>query len=485
MSEQRNVVRESVPTREVSAVPSRTGHTPDFRIDTPHAPHDVRTGFVPLGEEFPAIPTGEVTPADCEPLLEQARQIADYLHTEQGELSRREQQLTTQLSQLDQERREIRLWVDHLESQMHTREAVLAEREAAAHDREEKLQGRENELRALQETLHRERGNLEAERACFRHEIDEQRGAASAEIEHARAEFRQEKLLQENRFRFQQDHLQKARQDFETSQIETRFELQVLRAYQEQYRAQLDLRSRQLAHFRDILQEREQSLNRERETLGRSRNALDEAHQQDQARLARLQSAWEMEREQREADLRRQHDLLTTHAGNLEARRQRLDQLRAELEETNRQTLELRVAVEEAYAQLAQAHGAKAARTRVDEARNVLVEYYRHTRDSLFQQRQEIDQAALRAHEQRQELAHERQSLRAWVLQQEERLRQRAADVDQLHQAQAARDDQWRQQRDRWVSEKLQAETLIRRLLQRLSALEGEGEEVGLPRAAD
>ena len=75
--------------------------------------------------------------------------------------------------------------------------------------------------------------------------------------------------------------------------------------------------------------------------------------------------------------------------------------------------------------------------------------------------------------------------LTEWVSQQEERLVQRGSELEELRQALAAREDRWRDSRDRWANEKLEAETVIRNLLRRLSDKEAEFEGIGAPRETD
>lgn len=504
MSEQTRSVRDAhTPSSQGTrgSMPLVASPGPGMRVDPPHLP-----ALSPAEAELPidqpqGLESGwsatavEIEHGDhstrgersahLEQLLLEAGQIADHLRQQNSELERREQRINTQLALLDQERRNVRMWAESVEGEVRDREANVARTAAEVAERADTCLNLEQELQELRQTLIREKHNLDQERAHFAHELQEQRAGARAEIESLREEFRQEKSLQENRLRFQNDHLQRSRQEFETAQVETRFELQAARASVEHLRGQLDLRRKQLDHYRELLEERELSVSRERETLVKSRRALDESCRQDQERVRRDQESWEAERNQQRADLRRQHDLLAVHAENLETRRHRLDQLRSELEETNRSILELRVAVEEATAELSQRYGAEATRIRIDEARDLLVEQYQHTRESLHAQRQDLEQALLNAQEQRHELIAERQMLTDWVSQQEELLLQRGAELEELRQTLSTREDRWRESRDRWANEKLEAETVIRNLLRRLSAKEVEFEELGSPSPVD
>lgn len=521
MSGTLNAERDSRPSK---APPSPAGTADlagsgvEMRLDPAHRHHSAvdesARGIVPLD---PAAPSGaeagapdsygassesdgplaesvdndQAGPATGKPgydkLLLQAGQIAEHLKHQCAELDRREFRLHEQLTLLDQERRNVRMWVANFDIEVEEREAALADREAACAERTAACLKLEQELQELHQALLRERYALTAEqeqlqqtrdsdqqalevaRAEQLRELEQHRADMQADRERLQAEFKQERSLLENRLRFQQDHLQKSRQEFETAQTAFRTEQQVAWTRLDETQVQIRLRSRQLDRIRDLWQERERSVERERLMLFKSRRALEEGHRSDTANLRNEQAAWEQEREAQRADLRRQQDMLALHAENLESRRLRLDRLRSELEETNRATLELRLSVEEAYAQLAQASGAELAKERVDEARRILAEHYRYTRDSITQQRHDLDQLQSRVQQQRVELQTERQSLTAWVTEREEQMRERERKLAEERAAcevhQQARDAA----REQWTNERLEAESIIRDLLQQLT----------------
>jgi hypothetical protein len=132
----------------------------------------------------------------------------------------------------------------------------------------------------------------------------------------------------------------------------------------------------------------------------------------------------------------------------------------------------MRLAVEESCAQLMQTAGAEVTKQRLEEARRVLAEYYRHTRDSLIGQRQEIEQWQLRQLQHRQEFHDERQALADWVGRQEQQLAQREQALAHERASLEAREQSWRTAADRWTQEKLQAESVIRDLLRQLAERE-------------
>ena len=487
-----------------------------LRVDQPHAVHDAlpagqsAPGDVSRQQAFPARRVSVETAAgidvrlvaplervaadgreDGDRFALETGQIAAHLREQYADLDRREQRLHIQLAQVDQERREQRLWAADLEARLEEREFAIARQEAALSQRADACLKLEAELKELHETLLRERHSLSVEREQLIHDRDEQekglegmRARAQQDLERLRADLvaehdeaentlRHERVLLENRQRFQQEHLTRTMNEFEKTQDEFRREQQQLRNRHEETQSQIVLRSRQLDRQRDLLDERQQSVERERELLFKERRAIEERLEAESAELRRDRTTWEGDRESQKADLRRQQDMLTLHAESLETRRQRLDRLRAELEETNRQTLELRLAVEEASAQLMQTAGSEATRQRIDEARAILAEYYRHTRESLMQQRQEVEQAQLRLHQQREEFKAERQLLVQWISAQEEQLAGRERNLHSERDVLEAREAARQKAAERWTTEKLEAESVIRDLLRQLGEREG------------
>ncbi len=115
--------------------------------------------------------------------------------------------------------------------------------------------------------------------------------------------------------------------------------------------------------------------------------------------------------------------MMTQHAGNLEKRRQRLDRLREELEGRHQELLETQIAVDEAWAQLAQVTGDDGAQERVDRAREQLAEYVRSLREGLNEQRRELDEARQQFEEQRECFRNDRQQLTESMAERESQLR--------------------------------------------------------------
>ncbi|MBS0204788.1 MAG: hypothetical protein JSS49_17925 [Planctomycetes bacterium] len=318
-----------------------------------------------------------------------------------------------------------------------------------------------DESSALQLERDRLVESLESVRADLQIEQDEWNKARSAQL----AELQGERAVLENRIRFQQEHLEKLRADLERAQNEHRKDRQVERQRMEDDSRQIIRRMRQIDLYRSSIDEREKSLEREREVLEKSRRAFSSSVDLDRLNLQREQSAWQAERQIQQSELLKQQELYSTHAESLESRRIRLEKLRTELEDTHRSTLEMRLAVEEAWVELTQAAGQEAARERVEQVRNTLVGYYRQLHEGLVEQRREHLESQSKFERLRADFHDERQKLMEWISTRdqelrvgEERLRLAAADA-------ANRDSAWQSARNRWMQEKAEAEQVIRKLL--------------------
>ncbi len=326
--------------------------------------------------------------------------------------------------------------------------------------RHELLAQRQQQLADLEAATRAEEAKLQEGQAAFARQREQQL-----------TELRHERAVLENRLRFQQEHLAKARQEIQAAQNEFRRESQRARGQLEEGDAIIRLRQSQLDRVRALLEERERSVNREREMLFKSQRAFEQFTEHDREQIKRERDEWEREQGGQLADLRRQQDMLALHANNLEGRRERLDKLRAELEETHRTTLEMRMAIEEAWAQMTQSCGVDVAQQRLDQAQQQLSGHYRGLRDALIEQRGELDEMRQLFQTQRDEFRAEQQTLSEWATSQERSLREREGDLQTQAEQLNVRESAWRSASQRWINEKIEAESVIRDLLQQLTSL--------------
>ena len=375
-----------------------------------------------------------------------------------AELRAEREALLAERDEFDRVRSEFNALRDREQAELeHAREVQVA---AVTHVREELLAQQQTQLAALEIAKQAQEADLQQAQAAFARQREQQL-----------TELRHERAVLENRLRFQQEHLAKARQEIEAAQNEFRREAQRARGQLEEGEAIIRLRQSQLDRMRSLMEERERSVNREREMLFKSQRAFEQFTAHDRERINLEREEWDRERGGQLADLRRQQDMLALHAQNLEGRRERLDGLRAELEETHRTTLERRMAIEEAWAQLTQACGVEVAQQRLDQAQQQLSGHYRGLRDALIEQRRELDEMRDVFQSQRDDVRAEQQTLSDWAASQERSLRTREADLQAQAEQLNVRESAWRSASQRWINEKIEAEAVIRDLLQQLTSL--------------
>ena len=356
----------------------------------------------------------------------------------------------------------------------------VSQRQAEHANWEEKQRANEAELQATRELLQqelaelrsqhdarllRERSEWEEQQAQERKQWDESRVQQDAAFEAQHGDLLREQTMVENRIRFQQDHLEKSRFEFEQAQNEHRRERQVERQRIEESGMLMVRRLRQIDLYRSSIDEREKSLDREQDSFQRTQRAIADTVDSDRTLLVAEREGWEKERRIQQADIRRQKEGLATLSESLEGRRGRLDKLRSELEETHRATLEMRLAVEEAWAQLTQGVGQDEARKQVEQVRESLLGYYQQMRGSLEGQTREYLAAQATFDQQRFEFAEERQQLTNWFAARDEDLRRGEERLQSAAVEASSHQNQWLSARDRWLLEKGEAERLIRRLL--------------------
>jgi len=464
---------------EPTVLSSGSGATPSPQLsDEPCGTHTPLRNELGAGGSDPEPSAGWPTAPSP-----QHDQLAWYLGEQYLELDRREQLLQTQLAQFDNERRQFRLLAGQRELELAEREAAVERERVELDQRQQQVSATEASQHDLQLVLLRERRDLQEEREQFAGDqaairgalatevqatharLDRERDEAAADCARIREELQRDQQLSESRLRFREEHLQRTMREFEQQQHEFRVEQQQGRTRLAETASQLLLRRQQLEGMRVALEAHEGSLARDRQWLQVERRGLAARVQQDRDRLRAEQEEWHASRSEQQADLQRQREQLRLHAAALETRRQQLEELRREMEQTHAETLELRLAVEEAYAQLTRTVGEETTRERVEQARLLLAEHYRNSRDTLAIQRQELEQLQARLASERNDLLFERQALAEWVTAQEQLVARRTAELDHDHAALQNRELAWRQAEDRWHSERQQAETIIRDLL--------------------
>lgn len=480
-------------------VPASSGEVLAHRVDPPHdvpPPTGAASRVSPPAvsaesSDSPASASAAEAAAERfrreEELLLQASQIAQHLRGRFTELDRREQVLQTRLNELDQDQRKFRLWVGQVEEEFEDRNAKLCVREADVRQRIDtceklaaELQDERLELVRLRQVLDEERrtlrqqlaAQLEAEKdQLAREQAEWQQRRAGYEQEQAahRHALQQERMLHEKRMRFQQAHLKQVQQQLEAGRRALRREQQLFRSRLQEEQMVSWQRRRQLEHCRWLLEQRENSWERERQLVarlyqaqaGELKRAWEEFHTQ--------KVRWEEDSAAERLELRRQQELLASHAQSLNERQARLDRLRDELEQTHRESLELRLAVEEVWLELRQAAGREETEQRVAAVRQELAGSWQRQHAALERERRELGQMQAVLDAERRQLDDDRRQLADWLGRRAAELKQSEERLQQLAREVEGREEQWRRAHAGWIREKAEAERVIRGLLGQLT----------------
>jgi hypothetical protein len=272
---------------------------------------------------------------------------------------------------------------------------------------------------------------------------------------------------------------QSQQEELEQQQRSTQAEQHVFHVQRQQWQQRVQatnaghgLRQRQLQRFREILTERERSHMREQ--------ALFEK--------ARLQAMGELKSDREQLELMRQqieeehvgfHDECEAHQvemqqerNRLKQRSERLDDMRKELEEASLRNLESRLAAEEVMADLIAAAGDDVAHARVAEVRTVIAGQIRDLQSSNNAEHQTAQLVAVAQRELEDEasrLKSEQAAFSELVSVRERNLKAEERRLQTLSHNWERREHQWRTMRDDWLKEKLNAEQIIRSLLDEIS----------------
>lgn len=417
--------------------------------------------------------------------IQQARQANDEMRrvmADQTEQNQREHDATILECRRRLEDEWSRLRNDAAESLEKERSQLALDRATWAAQRDSEQSRLQRERETHESNVQRIESEFDSRRRAFESEMQartqehEQRTAAELqklqdERERTRLQQQQERTVFENRLRFQKEHLEKSREELETARNEFRKEQQQARAQAERIDSLLRKRRLQLDRYRALLEEREQSAEREHDLLSRARRNFESESESDRNRFRTERETWSQERQGQRSELRRQRDQLAVHSEQLEARQARIEHLRQSLDETHRNTLELRLAVEDAWARFWEAAGVDVARERVEEARAACTLHYRRLHEQILAHRAELTELHRVLQKQREEFNLERQTLASCMSSRDDALQLWEGQLRQTADSLDARESAWRAARDRWNHEKLGAEEIIRDLLRQLTHL--------------
>lgn len=402
----------------------------------------------------------------------------------QSQAARERQDYADKLKQLDEDLRRERLRLSE-----RAKEELAAEIVQLNRQKDEWKQAHEQQRQEIQQQAE----ELQLQREMFGEQVEGEQQRLREEIEKKRQALLTEQNNLQRRYRFQFEHLTRAKEDLEVELREFRREQQMFRSERLRFLEQHRLRFRQLEHVRQLLLDRETSLGRENRIIERSRAAALSDIQRQQRRSEEERDAIMRDIESRQRRMRQQETAMAELAARLDDRSQRLNRLRSELDQTQAEILEHRLVIEEARTNLLRDSSApEVVRARLEQAKGDVQSFFERLRTQINSDRDKVESAANDIAERQQQFRRDRAELEQWFASKEEELTSRSAGtvVDEQQETIQALQTQLRELQARWQQERLDAEHTIRELLEQLTArevsdLESPGRSDELPAGAN
>lgn len=322
--------------------------------------------------------------------------------------------------------------------------------------------------------------DLQQQRELFGQQVEAEQKRLKEEIEKKRQSILTEQSNLQRRYRFQFEHLTRAKEDLEGELREFRREQQLFRSERLRFLEQHRLRFRQLEHIRQLLVEREGSIDRETRIAERTKSAVMSEIQRQQRRSEEERDAILRDIESRQRRTKQQEASLADLVARLEERSQRLNRLRAELDQTQSEILEQRLVTEEARTSLVRdATSSNIARSRLEQARGDVQSFFERLHCQVAAERDKVELTAVDVAERQQQFRNDRAELEAWFARREEELSSRVAGsvVDEQQELIEAMRGELAALQDRWKRDRCDAEKSIRNLLDQLTVREMQASE--------
>ena len=366
----------------------------------------------------------------------QSSELAAALKRQQAELDRREQQLQQRSIELEKQLRKTRLV-------MHEKEQSLERMHSEIEHKNQELSGRQARDEQL---LAEARKEAESLRKLYL-EIEEK---------HQSLKLREASLLRmQEELAAKENDLAAQRRQLEIEQARITDELEHLRiSSQEKLHGEerdLALRRQRLQSAEDLLAQRQQAFE---SRVQRGTERLEHA----QSLQDRMDMEGERKRRALEDEAARKLEELKRREEELEVRSQAVERLREDLTAMHRESLELRLATEELWSQLAGAVAPVTLSQSLMRIRNRLHDDYRLQRDEIDTQKKELLELSARIKQQHDQLALRTTEFRDWMRSQQEHLAKQADQI-LLHRRQVEQReaevqeerDAWERQRDEWL----------------------------------
>ena len=393
--------------------------------------------------------------------LEKARATLNQQHAEREALFE-EQQLKS-ARQLERERETLR-------------EGIREEFDSEFSQLNRERQEWKNRQQLEQDQLRDEAENMQQQRELLGEQISAEQQRLRDELETRRQALLTEQTNLQRRYRFQFEHLSRARTDFDGELRQFRRDQQNFHAEYRQFQEQHRLQLVRLNRIRELLQERERSLKREQRVISRSRTAVQMDLQRQQAQLQEHRESVNHELEERTRQVSLQEQTISRSTQRLAEKTQQLHRLRGELDAQHRDLLELRIIVEEVHGELQRHYSEADVTSRRRQARESLVSFFDELHQRVRKERLEVEQQTRELEQTRSAFRSDREQLKLWF-EENQSIKQ---PTTSMAPAEPSADvllmkNELDQLRSEWVADRIQSEARLRSLLDELDTLQRSG----------
>ncbi|MCH2202131.1 MAG: hypothetical protein MK102_09180 [Fuerstiella sp.] len=318
--------------------------------------------------------------------------------------------------------------------------------------------------------------SLQQQREMLGEQISNEQSRLRDELEKRRQKLLTEQTNLQRRYRFQFEHLARARNDFDEEVRQLRRDQQSFRTerhrFQEQHRMQLG----QLSHIRTLLDEREASLRRELRFIERSRTASQMDIQRQQRQLQEHRDTINHELDERSRQVVLQEESISQSTQRLTEKTRQLSRLRSDLDTQQRDLLELRIILEDIRGDLQKQDSEADLSVRQQNARESLQSFFNELHQRIHDERQEVERQITQLEEDRAAFRVDRKQLEDWFEKNHDTLQPSAAAVTSEPSAEylQLKDELDQLHTDR-TEECVRSEKKIRSLLDELESLRRTG----------
>jgi chromosome segregation ATPase len=228
---------------------------------------------------------------------------------------------------------------------------------------------------------------------------------------------------------------------------------------------QLQEETQSLEARRAFLDQAEALLTAEQDELATGRQELESLrlmfHQETERERRRMAT----ERENVESEFATEHRRLERRQQEADRRETALEQLQAELAHSQREGLEMRLATEEIFSQLAGALAPASLSRSIAQTRAKLADSYRVREDELSQREQQLEHVRNEVAVEHEKLVRKRAELDAWIRRRQQEIEEQAARLVAREQELDRQESHFAQLERSWCDERSEYQREIRRLL--------------------